>query len=287
MREKIEKIASFLKQDSRSVITVIFNGRKLAKPTKTMKYAFSESDILETYGSIENFINKLPDKGFGDGTNVVLRKCYGDSYHNLEKVELIFNEVNNVMANNIEAPVQPISVASVPQSYVQPQSPAMAMPSVGMGYASVPQNEWLDTKVKEQRFNEIEFQLKKVQEELLDAKSKLRVAEEQKNNLQLKLDTAKERHELNLEKALRDKKGFFETPSGEKVMEVVGMAMPQLLAMATKTPAVGMGTPNLSQAKQQLISVIQQDFVTDEMVMNLYQSLENLVTVEENGGNQG
>lgn len=263
MKKTANIIENFLSESETHILSISQGNKRLSKKTQKLRYGFSLSDIERLYGSVLELLEILPEKGFSNGTTAILRKVYGGenlTYHTHKEIELNFKE-EMAHENHTLANPQPIA------------------PSIGMGFTQVPQSDWLITKVKESRFDDIERELKRTQEELLDVRSKLRSSEEKNNHLQMKLDTAEERFELKLQRELLNKRGFFESPAGEKFTEVLGMAAPHLLAMATKVPqvapAMGNPTDNLSEVKKGFINIISQPNITDEMIQFLFEKLHD------------
>ncbi len=255
MNELISKIENFLDENKGNVITVSCGSQKLRKQqADAMRYAFSHSDIKNQYGSVRNLLEQLPNNGFTEQVQIALRKAYGNAgkftYHNIKELTV------NIKKREKELTNKPMETATTPM-----QQP-MNYPNFGMGYTPVAQADWLETKIKESRYSDLERELKRVQNELLDTKSKLRIKEEEFATLKMKYDTEQERSELKLERDRLDRKSFFESDGFQQVLPALGAVLEKFVAPQN---AGALGQPsNLSAIKQQLIAYIGTDTCTEE-----------------------
>lgn len=260
MENLINRVQQFLEKSPQNVLSVSQDDQKLSKETAP-RYGFSLTDILQQYGSIADFIKDLPNKGFTENVKIILRRYYPthQSYTNVETLSVNFKKQEEMQ------------VPPTPQ-------PAPAYPSWGMGYAQVPQTEWIGSEVRKERFEDLKKELERTRDELAEEKSKRRIAEEKAASLQISLDTAAEKSELKLQKELLAKKGFFESPAFEKISEGLGAILPVIaekMTLASASTALGMGAPNVSEVKQQFINMIISPNVTDEQVGEWYNLIFN------------
>lgn len=267
---EIKIIENFLNTQQGGMLTIEQDGRKLTKPDAVkFRYAFSLAEIEQQYGSVTALVEALPGKGFTDGTKALLRTGY--DYGTRQTYKLI-----DTLTLTFPNTMPPTMSHSVPAAAL-PSAPAfMGNPTAfGLGFTPVATNEWLSTKVKEERYEELLRSLRKTEDELADTRSKLRIRDEELHSLKLKLDTFEERAELKLERDRLDRKGFLESPGFEKMLEVAGMAMPAIMASVSPAAAVApaLAMPQLSEAKQQFIQFISQPHITEEMIEQLYEQI--------------
>lgn len=133
------------------MLSVTQGTKRLAKDTEP-KYAFTMADIDQIFGGLENLFKSLEGQGFSNGTNVLLRRLYGSgarsSYITIETLSLNFPE--KTMTENI-----PVTAPQMPQAAY---APALGMPA--MGYAQIPNEEWVNNKVIKERFNDLKKKMK-------------------------------------------------------------------------------------------------------------------------------
>jgi hypothetical protein len=150
-------------------------------------------------------------------------------------------------------------VPQVPQEHLM----QMAAPAPSaMGYTQVPQHDWVSLKVKEERYKDLDDKLKKLEQELLDCKSDLRIEKEKRSTAELKLNTISEKKDFEKERALADKESAFDKlANNEALVSGLGAALgklPEVFSQMKQTPgAVGMGNPLQGYSKEK------QDFIKD------------------------
>lgn len=270
MNRLTEQITNFLNSDKDNVLSVATVEKKLQKKFggNDKRFSFTLSDIEKEYGSVADLLRSLPAQGFTEKVVISLRKVYGNAgrytYRKFKDITVNITPKKNPQQNMMQ------------QEHIQQQTQP-TQPTQGLGYAQVAHDEWLQTKVKESRYNEIERELRKLQDELSDTRSKLRIKEEEYATLKIKLETEQERSELKLERDRLDRKGFMETPAFEKIVEGLGAVLPSFLAKQQGgVQALGMpDTSNLSATKQQLVQYLQMEDCTEDQARFLAHVLNN------------
>lgn len=248
------------------VISVTCNGNRLEKNASNMRFAFTGDDIVNEYGSVSDLLKSLPEKGFTEKVTISFRKVYGSgkalTYHEIKKITINIKQKEEM--NSLEE-----------KGRANTHRASASVPNYGLGYTPVSNEDWLQSKVKETRYNDIERELNRVQEELLDVKSKLRIKEEEYATLRIKYETEQERSELKLERDRLERKGFFESPAFEKAIEGLGAMLPAFLP---KQEGQALGMPDessLSELKKSLITYIKSEDCTDEQAGVLGHILNN------------
>lgn len=270
MNELITRVERFLSENPSNVISVSQESLKLSK-SSAPKYAFTLDDISQIFGSVTEMIRELPNRGFRSGTKVALRRMYGTggeaSYATHQTLTLNFVEPSQVsVERELPQPMMP----SVPQPI------AMGMPSM-MGYAQIPQHDWIKSEVIKERFEDLKKQNTSLEDELKDRKSRIRQLEEENFTLRLKIDTLEEKHEVRLQRELLKKKGFWESSVGENVVNSLGQIATAVaenyMSVAQETP-VALAGSHLSPTKQAFINFISQPEITDQQVEYVFNLIQ-------------
>ena len=111
----IETITEHFKKKDAS-ISVIKGSKKLQKPTSHNKFNWTKEDVLNDSGSIKDFWLSLPEKGFGDGSEIFF-KIKNGSTHIIESIEsfddntVIFTEDSKCL------PIEQVSIMNIVESY--------------------------------------------------------------------------------------------------------------------------------------------------------------------------
>lgn len=239
-----------LSNATHNVIKVASGGVRLVKPNADQRYTFSLHDIEQKYDTLANFLQTIAKKGFQHQVEFSLYKMYESkgtySYRLIETITKDLTHDMHEADNN-----------AVPTYYPQVQSP---------NFLGSP--ELMSKMVEAERSADYKEQISELKEAVKDLRSKNRVLEEQNSSLTIKLETAKEREELRVQKELLNKKSFLETPAFEKTMETLGGMLPKMLEVAnTKNtaPSTGLNMPNLSPIKKAFVQKLPN--ATDEQVM--------------------
>lgn len=244
--EFYNSIEQHLRSSTSNSIQVVNGGTKLAKTNTThRRFSWGIDDVIEDSGSVGAFIESLKTRGFGTGSQLELKKKNGSSDKLESSIDLKFTsdeqQKPTISNNNQQVMQQP-----------QQQSMPMAMAAPNMGYQMqqngnilVTQSEWLSTKIKEERYNEVADQLRTTKGDLEDVKSELRTVKEAKSSLERKLETIADRHLLEIERIQADKKTIMDTETGKEIVK----ALPQLASAflpkqaATTQPPAALGYP--------------------------------------------
>lgn len=286
METPAERIEQFLSENPANIITVTQGTARLAKEVAP-KYGFSLQDIHTLYGSVDDFLNFLPSKGFTKNVKIDLKRLYGagakQTTYKIETLTLNFKKESSMPNENTppqsitSTPIAPAQT-SVAQTTIPTQPTAMGYP-MGLGYTPVATTDWIGSKVIEERYRDLLRDNDALREDNKDLRSQVRVLNEEKANLKLQLDTAEKKHELQLKEELLNKKGFWESPAFEKVSESLGAIVPLVAEKvmsapaSTTTPVAALAGANLSPVKNEFIKLISDPQITDEQISELYEYL--------------
>ena len=258
----------------KGVIVIEQNGYKLKKEgEKNNKYNWSLNDILKVASNVEDFIDQLPNKGFTNGATLNFGVLEGNQnrYRHQRDTTLHFPDTLNT--ENTTQNTQKMQT-NTPQQMAAPQQQNAVVN--GSPHVYVPQFEYLNLKVKEHRFDELEYQHKKAYSDLEErykevkkqaekAESDLRKEQEKTNALDQKLAIIYDKHEHELQKAKDSAKGFLDTETGQSLAGSLGAALPNIFDAlgrigSKQTASVGMGVPveNLRPLQQQLLNEVKQ-----------------------------
>ncbi|WP_299833769.1 bZIP transcription factor [uncultured Tenacibaculum sp.] len=247
------------------VVKIEKDGIKLFKKGSKRRYAFNLEEIVKKYGSIANFLQSLPAKGFDSQVVFTLQKTYGTpsktTYHLVQKIteDLIPKDMNE-------------------QEYTASHG-ASSITANTHNFLGAP--ELVAKMVEAERSADYKEQVQELKERVKDLRSRNRSLEEKNNSLKLKLDTAKEREELRVERELLKKKSFLETPAFEKTMETLGGVIPKVLEVAgtnannMASSQVGLSSPNISQVHKAFIQKLSSTDVNDEQILFFNYLLDN------------
>lgn len=276
--ELVERIENFLNESTEHAIAVSKGDARLSKSTGR-KFLFSLSDINSLYGSVNSFINQLPVSGFTGEVTIDLHKLRPDrKSYKIDTLMINFKPKDLSAAEGLPQTSQivPAPAAALPTSMAAPVSyPA------GLGYTPVLHTDWIQSKVIEERYRDLQRDNDDLREQNKDLRSQVRTLNEEKASLRLQLDTADKKHELQLKEELLNKKGFYESPAFEKITDAMGAILPIVAerymggsAAAAATPALA--AADLSPVKREFLNIISQPSVTDEQINALYTYLNAL-----------
>ena len=281
METPAERIEQFLSENPANIITVTQGTARLAKEVAP-KYGFSLQDIHTLYGSVDDFLNFLPSKGFTKNVKIDLKRLYGagakQTTYKIETLTLNFKKESSMPNEN----TPPQSISSTPiapaQTTMPTQPTAMGYP-MGLGYTPVATTEWIGSKVIEERYRDLLRDNDALREDNKDLRSQVRTLNEEKASLKLQLDTADKKHELALKEELLNKKSFWDSPAFEKVSESLGAIVPLVAEKvmsapaSTTAPVAALAGANLSPTKNEFIKLISDPQITDEQISELYEYL--------------
>lgn len=286
METPAERIEQFLSENPANIITVTQGTARLAKEVAP-KYGFSLQDIHTLYGSVDDFLNFLPSKGFTTNVKIDLKRLYGagakQTTYKIETLTLNFKKESSMPNENTppqsitSTPIAPAQ-SSVAQTTIPTQPTAMGYP-MGLGYTPVATTDWISSKVIEERYRDLLRDNDALREDNKDLRSQVRTLNEEKSSLKLQLDTADKKHELALKEELLNKKGFWESPVFEKLSESLGAIAPLVVEKvmsapaSTTAPVAALAGANLSPTKNEFIKLISDPQITDEQISELYEYL--------------
>lgn len=260
-KELANILLAHLSTSTQNVVKVQRNGVRLVISDTEKRYSFSLQDIEQKYSSIPNFLHTIAQKGFTKNVEFVLQRMYESkgtfSYRTLQVlIEDLTHDMNT--ADNHE----------IVSSY--PTSPSYT------NFLGAP--ELMAKMVQAERSEDYKEQVQELKETVKDLRSKNRVLEEKNSSLTIKLETAKEREELRVQKELLNKKSFLETPAFEKTMETLGGILPKVIEAsannnATAQPNTGLASPSLSPIKKAFVQKL--SIATDEQTMFFNYLLDN------------
>lgn len=260
-KELANILLAHLSTSTQNVVKVQRNGVRLVISDTEKRYSFSLQDIEQKYSSIPNFLHTIAQKGFTKDVEFVLQRMYESkgtfSYRTLQVlIEDLTHDMNT--ADNHEI------VSSFPTSPSYPN------------FLGAP--ELMAKMVQAERSEDYKEQVQELKETVKDLRSKNRVLEEKNSSLTIKLETAKEREELRVQKELLNKKSFLETPAFEKTMETLGGILPKVIEVsannnATAQPNTALASPSLSPIKKAFVQKL--SIATDEQTMFFNYLLDN------------
>lgn len=270
--EIAEKISQFLNINKNHFVSVYQGRKRLAKETLP-KYSFSMSDIISIYGTVENFIQSIPDNGFTGEVSIVLKSIHGTGAtarsNNREILTVNFTKKEKTtMQQPTEQPMQNVQQLAENPVGMQPMPVVQPAPYVGMGFAQVPQMELTRYEVIKVRFEDLKKENAKLEDEVKDLKSEVRNLKEENFSLRLKIDTSEEKHTLKLERELLNKKGFWESETGSNIVNGLAGVLPTIIDKFSSSNAVGgaLAAPNLSEMKRNFINFIASPEISDQQI---------------------
>jgi len=250
-------LKNHLNTASNHVVKVNSNGLKLIKSASKRKYVFSLEDIEQKYTSVANFLQVLPQKGFKTNVVFTLQKTYTKNgkttYHTTQKI------TEDLHLQDMSATQQP-----------------MTQSLTATNFLGAP--ELMAKMVQAERSADYKEQIGELKETVKDLRSRNRVLEEKNSALTIKLETAKERTELRIEREILKKKSFLETPAFEKTMETLGGMIPKVLEMSSANAmanAPQLGNPNITPIKKAFFQKINNSNIEDEKIMFFNYLLDN------------
>jgi hypothetical protein len=240
------------------LIAVTQESNRLFNPhALNQKYNWSFDDVVKEFGSVEQMLIQLKDRGFSNGATLALRKKAGSTARTINSVTLSFDKKPE--PKPIETPnstkEQAMNPPSTPTTNHHTQQ--QMMPALGMSY--VQEDVFLDLKLKALRFGDLEKANNKLEKDNDRLESDLRIAKEDNRALERKIETLEDRHSLKIERLEADKKKFWESESGKQAIEAGMTGLSQLAAglMQQKAAAIPALGAALSQDKQLFISQLE------------------------------
>ncbi len=190
-------------------------GLKLRKESATkFRYAFTLSDIITEFQSVENLLNVLRHKGFGK-TSFIFSQIYDyDNTTTYRLMKTVEHTINTIPQYQTPTP-----------NYGGTQNTGVDI--IGMG---TPQNiNMLGALVNSERLNDLREENRELKEEIKDYRSENRRLKEENHNLKLKVETSEERANLKVQSELLNKKGFLdkmaENPTIVEKLAGLGIAL--------------------------------------------------------------
>lgn len=266
MNNNLSKILSdHLQNDQDNAIRVQSNSLRLRKSAgSAQKFAFTLSDIKEKFGSVDNLLHELPQKGFTNGVQFTLIKLYTKdgktTYRTFEQ---------------ITEDLKPREMNPNPPTSSQPVKPAATYPvqepsNYGFGYLGAP--DVLNKFVEAERGRDWKERFEEQAEKYKNLNTDHRILKEKYGALEIKLATIEDRHKLELERSEMNKKSFLDSEGGSKFMDTLGAVLtPAIEAVAKKglapsaaSPTLGSPQIEVSPVKQMAIDGIQSPTFSDE-----------------------
>lgn len=284
MNDFYNKIEKHLKKKGH-LIAVTQDKLKLKKEhSNVLRFNFSLDDVTKQFGTVEQFFKALPSYGFTDGAILSLRRIHGvSSVALIDEINLKFPDED--FSNIAKQPDNQTGVhTQKPKREMTPETHQNnnQVPTPALGYANVPQHDYVTLMVQKERFREINDQLKDVKEELLSAKSENRILKDEKHDLQRKFDKLEDSFDTKIERIKSDHTPFHETEAGKEVLGQLAGQVPQILeAFVPKPAAMGMGNPlqGMSQLKQKFIQSLKD--VPDAYLQPIAIVIKNLLNHTE------
>ncbi len=233
----------------------IDTGNRLEKNTKNMRFAYSIDDINEEFGGIDELVEELKNRGFGN-TKFLFQRTYGTpnkaTYHTMKEVTKNLQKTkkkdlvtqDNAMPTQTEKPLTPQGVDFLAGANLTGTNPL----------------HYLGALVESQRAGDYRKRIIELEDLLRDEKSKARQLQEENHSLKLKVETVEEKADLKVKRELLEKESILEKPGTQKVLESIGSMLPHFATMISQksTPTPALNAPNLSPMQQQAFDLIRQ-----------------------------
>ena len=229
----------------------------------------SINQIKSEYGSLDNYFQSLVKKGV-EQVQVTLRKKRGTS-------SVPIGAGLNIGIGNSTKVMAPPPVL--------PEAPKVSSPIDTTLSPSV------TTEILKFKYELLKDRLKEIKTALSEEKNKRKKQTKKIESYEVKIRELKNTvHLYDREKALEikelenSKKGFLESPTGEKVLEAGLSIAANLAELNSKSPpglASASVNENISDVKKALIMFIENDSVSDEDCTSVYYALVGLVQKNE------
>ncbi len=237
-------------------------GIRLEKNAKNMRFAFSIDDINEEFGGIDELVEELKSRDFGN-TRFLFQRVYGTpdkaTYHTMKECITDLKQEEQKIPPLATTQDNAIPVQNTPPK-TAPTAPQIEF--LGAGANPV---QYLGALVEAQRSNDYKTRIVELEEQLRDAKSKVRRLQEENHSMKLKVETVEEKAKLELQQKLLDKEGILEKQGTQKLLEGLAGMLPTLATMITPQSAPqtqALNAPALSPMQQQVFEMLKQ--ATDE-----------------------
>ncbi|MCD8410388.1 hypothetical protein G1L02_08270 [Tenacibaculum finnmarkense] len=251
--ETIKQIEHILRSPHCVVTIYDSDNNKLIKEVRKNKNWFSAEDINELYGSVEGLFNHLKQKQYNE-TTFKFGRIRNEKVNPRLGVEKIIVNIQDNLNNpkNPENPENPKSEMGKSNKN-NPDYSGSQMPNLA-------NMQYLGAFVDAERSGDHKKRVAELEEDVKDYRSEIRTLKEENHVLRLKDATSKERTELNIQKALIDKKSFFESDGFQKVTEALGGLVPMIPQFLNKAAPAQLGgaDTNLTNVQQQVIQLVKQ-----------------------------
>ncbi len=231
-------------------------GNRLEKDVKNMRFAFSMGDINEEFGGIDELIEELKNRNFGN-TQFLFQKYYGTpdkaTYHMMKEVTTDLGQYNTVASLTTQ------ENATVTQTTPPPNSIPNGIDFLGgANLAGANPIQYLGALVEAQRAGDFRNRIVELEDSLRDVKSKNRRLEEENHALKLKVETVEEKADLKVQRKLLDKESILEKAGTQKFLESIGGMLPHFVNMMSKGSTTALNAPALTPIQQQAFDLIKQ-----------------------------
>lgn len=266
----------------KALIAVTQGGHKLQKNASHNKFNWTKADVEQEFGSVANLIDSLKDKGFTTGAVLVFRFVHGSTTRYEGEIKLNIGPSNTNEVNKQAESMDPQTPQPAAPQPAAPQPATTAPPPMALGYTQVPQHEFINLKVLEQRHLDLVEKNQQTQKRLDETESDLRKAKEDLDAANRTIALKDEKHEFEIERIRRETKGFFDSDAGKAAIEAAPMLAEKFFDRLDRRNApAGMGNPikELSEYKQIYFEEFKE--IPEEVVPALYEVLE--LTVKTDG----
>ncbi|MCG8902799.1 hypothetical protein G1K97_13255, partial [Tenacibaculum finnmarkense] len=256
--EIIKQIEHILNSTENHVVYIsdTENRKEIRKDVSINKKWFSLISIKEIHGSIEGLFYYLKRKKYGQ-TTFEFRKIYSKEASKLPAVDNITVNIQEFSGNSENSD---FSGNSENQKNEMGKSNKNNPDYSGSQMPNLANMQYLGAFVDAERSGDHKKRVAELEEDVKDYRSEIRTLKEENHVLRLKDATSKERTELNIQKALIDKKSFFESDGFQKVTEALGGLIPMIPQFLNKAAPAQLGgaDTNLTNVQQQVIQLVKQ-----------------------------
>ncbi len=284
----IQYLEAHLSKNTGRVSVIQDTNKRKKENARYQKFVWSKDDILKESGSIETFIDTLPQFGFTSGAILQIKRMEGVTAKIKGETTLTFPDAPKPETSAPQSAQKPSVMEQIEKtqtstaSQSSPPAQYQGMGNPGLGFVAVQQHEVVSMKVKAERYDELVDKVSTLKEDLADCKADLRTEKIARFDAERKLETLEDKKEFEKTRALAEKENAFDKlAKNEAVVNGLGTLLASLPEMIKKPQAVGMGNPiaNLSEAKQQFAAQLQN--IPDELIPILFQTSQGLISNDE------
>ncbi len=274
-------VTQHLLANSNNAIRVSVLKEKKMKLTKGSgskhKFAFTLNDIAQRFSGVDNFLEKLPEKGFTGQVDFELVRVYEKqgkyTYNIVDKITQELPIMNNPTPGTVAT-----SASSVNHS--QHMAPPVLAGATIQGYNALAAPEMIGHLVESQRSSDHKRRAEDLEEKLKDLREQNRNLNREVFELKLDLKTIQKEHAIDIKKLEMEKTSFLDTKGGAAISETLGAALPKLMDMfsakqGATTATLAAPEIEMSAIKKMAVQSIQADEFSDKQTELLLYVINN------------